>query len=1167
MKNPVLLCSTSVLLACVMFAQDPRGAFVGQVSDGSGAVIPGVTVRATNLETNVTARNVTNQQGSYELPFLLPGVYRIEAEITGFKAWKQSEVQLRTGDRVEIPIALVLGSVTEAVEVTAQASSLENTNAEIAQVVGSQEISNLPLRSGNLASVFATAPGVVLTALPYDGPWNVDQSSNISVGGGGANSVDFNIDGVSNNAYGGRAAFMPPADMVQEVRVSTTSYDAATGHTQGGSVNIAMKSGTNKLHGALSASGSAGPMVTRNFFTNRFIFDPTTGPVTPEKIKANTPYIRWMQYTAVAGGPVLLPKLYNGRNRTFWMFGYQVHNRARGIASLNNVPTVPQRSGDFSALLALGSQYQIYDPYAVTPGANSRYTRQAIPGNIIPASRINVYASKMLQYFPLPNAPGTAEGLDNYGVTRKENQDLFQPQARIDHSFSESNRMYARYTHSDFKGNFDTYFPGNDVRGRFRERPHRGVALDDVAVLNSRMVLDVRYGFTWFREKQYYANNGRDLTEFGYPASLLSQLDPAGIAFPETAIGNLLVLGNDGGYQQTNYSHSLLGTLIWSRGNHSLKFGSDNRLLFENRKDYGNVAPHLDYAAGFTRGPSDNAAAAPMGQPFATFLFGLPTGGWVDLNDSRAEASRYYGLFAQDDWRVSRKLTLNLGLRWEYESPATERYDRSSRDLDRTTPNPIQAAALALYAKAPIPEIPVAAFRTTGGLTFVGLNGLSRQIRDPFWKAVMPRVGYAYHLTPRVVLRGGAGIFFVPTGVDYTNVAQPGFNQRSNAITTIDNGLNFVGSISNPLPFGVELPKGASGGLRTYLGRSPAFFSSDGRAGYTQRWSQSVQLSPAAGSVVELGYIGTRSVRLRVDTDMNQIPAQYLSTLPVRDSAAINFLTTRVVNPFFGVDGFQGSTYYAGANVNRSQLLRPFPQFEDLSTGLPAGSSWYHAMTARVQRRFRKGLQFQAAYTWSKTMQAVAYRNPTDSVPEHVISVADRPHRLVLSGMFELPFGRGKAFAGSAHGLLNYIIGGWQIQSMYQIQSGPGLAFGNVLYTGTYADIKLSGDERSTDRWFNPDGFARNSQQQLASNIRTMSSRLSTVRADGINTMDVSLQKLFKLREGLNLQLRGQAEGIANHPNFAPPNLAPTNTSFGKVTATQTNQEERRIFVSLKLLF
>lgn len=1156
-----------LLAGLQLFAQDPRGAFVGLVADDSGAVMPGVAVRAVNLETNVVAKGVTNDQGRYEILYLLPGDYRLEVSHPGFKAWSQAPLTLRAGDRTQLDIKLAVGAVTETVEVTAQPSVLETTTASVAQVVGSKEIANMPLHGGSVAWVFSMAPGVVMTNLPFDGPWNIDQSSQFSVGGTGANSVDFNMDGVSNNAYGGRAAFVPPPDMVQEVRIETSTYDAATGHTSGGAVNIAMKSGTNAFHGSVNAMEATGPMMTRNFFTDQYIFNPATGPITPEKIKANTPDIRWLQYSIVAGGPLVIPKVYDGHNKTFWEFGFQAHNRRRGNATINSVPTEAERNGDFSALLALGPQYQIYDPFTTVPSGASRYKRQPLPGNIIPASRMNPISKKIMGYIPLPNTPGTADGLSNYSNTSADTQDLYQPEGRVDHNFSESHRMFARYTQSNFTGSFDKLIPGSDVRGRFRQRPHRGFAFDDVHVLSPTMVLDVRYGLTWFRELQNYANNGWDLSEFDFPKSILGVMDPGGIAFPDITIGNVLELGNDGGWKQTDYTHSLSGTLNWSLGKHSMKIGTDDRIMFENRKDYGNVAPTLDFQEAYTRGPLDNSPVAPVGQGFASFLFGLPTGGWMDLNDSRAESSRLYSLFLQDDFRVNRKLTLNLGLRWEYESPNTERFNRTTREFDFQTVNPIQAQAAANYAKAPIPEIPVSQFQTIGGVTFAGIGGNPRGIRDSFWTGFMPRFGYAYQLTPKVVLRGGYGIFYAPIGVDFTNTLQPGFNQRTNVVATDDNGVSYIGSISNPLPFGVEPAKGASQGLLSYLGRSPGFFASDGRRPYTQRWSQSVQFEPAQGTVIELGYLGTRSVRLRASTQVNAIPAQYLSTSPVRDQDTIDFISSRVTNPFRGIDGFQGAALYTAANTTRGQLLRPYPQFTGLSTGLPAGSSWYHALTVRFERRFSKGIQMQANYTWSKTMEAVDYLNETDSIPEHVISAADRPHRLVLNGTWELPFGRGRKWASNAGGLLNGLIGGWQILSIYQIQSGPGLAFGNVIYNGTYDDLKLSGGEQSLDHWFNTTGFERNSQKQLGNNIRTLPSRFSTVRADGLNVLDVSAQKNFKLREKYTVQVRGQAEGALNHPNFAAPNVAPANSNFGRVLATLTKQEERRIFVGLKFLF
>jgi hypothetical protein len=1156
----------SLALVCLLsatvdlHAQDPRGAIVGQVTDSSGAIVPGVKVRATNAATNVVSEAETNAQGNFELLYLLTGTYTLSIEHPGFKAWTQPNVEVRIGDRLRIDIPLTVGQVTETVEVTAAAPVLESTTATLGQVVSSRQIADLPLRSGNLSWLFSTAPGVVLQTLPYDGPWNIAQASGMSVGGAGNNGFDFNVDGVSNNSYDGQTAFVPPPDMVQEVRINTSSYDAAVGHGTGASIDVSLKSGTNQLHGALGASVSSGPMVTRNFFTNKFIFDPTTGPITPEKIKANTPSTRWLRYSAAVGGPVFIPKLYNGQNRTFWMFGLQAHSRRRPVATTNSVPTLAQRNGDFSALLALGPQYQIYDPMTTRPEGTARYRRDPLPGNIIPASRIDPAARKILSYFPEPNVAGTRDGLNNYVRTRQDRQDLTQPVARIDHNFSPQHRIFGRYSHSDFTGHFDELISGSTVRGRRRRRPHRGAAVDNVVVLSPSMVLDSRYGFTWFQEWESFDNIGWDLKEFGFPDSFINQLDPRAISFPQIQVAGLLQLGNNGGFQRSNYSHSLLNVLNWSKGNHSLKFGADLRLLLENNITYGNVSPQMAFAEAYTRGPLDNSPVAPAGQGLASMLFGIPTGGFVDKNDSRAERSWFHGYFVQDDWRIARKLTLNLGFRWEYESPLVERFNRTTRDFDFITPNPIEGQARANYARSPIPEVPVDQFRTLGGVTFAGAGANPRGVRDAFWRAFMPRIGYAYQPLDRIVLRGGYGIFFDLIGAEFSDVAQPGFNQRTNIVPSLDNGVTYAASIADPFPGGIELPRGAAGGLETFLGRSPGFFSSDGRRPHIQRWSQSVQLEPLPQTVVELGYMGTRATRLRVSTNLNPIPERYLSTSPVRDQAVIDFLSARVNNPFAGIAGFAGSSFFASTVTNRSQLLRPYPHFGDLTVGLPAGMSWYHAMTLRVERRFSRGFQAQLSYTWSKTMEAAAYLNETDDFPEHVVSNFDRPHHIAITGIYELPFKPGNA-------VVRHVLGGWTLQGIYQFQSGPPLALGNVIYSGTWEGLKLKGDARSLGRWFNTDGFERRSAAQPQNNIRTLSSRVATVRSDGINVVDFSVHKNFELWEGMKLQVRGEAEGATNHPNFAAPNTNPASTLFGVVSATQTNQEERRIFGGMKLIF
>lgn len=1170
MTRSFRLMTLGLIAGALCFGQDPRGSFMGAVTDVTGAVVPGASVRFTHTETSVTFTTESNAQGVFEAPYLRTGSYSLTCSVPGFKTWTRSGLELRIGERVRVDVRLEIGDVAETVEVTAEAPVLEVTTGSIGQVIDTKQLENMPMRSGNVSWLYAMSPGTVLTSLPYDGPWNISQNSNISVAGASnSGGVDFNVDGVSNNSYAGQTAFVPPPDMVEEIRVNTTSYDAAIGHTMGGSINVSLKSGTNRLRGTLSYGLSTGPMMTRNFFTNRFIFDPTTGPVTPEKIKANTPALRWTRYSASVGGPVYIPKLYDGRNKTFWQFGFQAHERRRPVATLHTLPTLEQREGNFSSLLAIGPNYQIYDPFTTRPEGATRFRRDPLPGNIIPSSRIDPIARRIMGYYPDPNTAGTVDFQNNYSRTRQDGQDLYQPIVRVDHNFSEKHRMFARYTHSDFNGRFDELISGSDVRGRMRQRPHRGIAMDKVWVASPRLVVDVRYGLTWFREFETFRNIGWDLKEFGFSDNLISQFDQRAISFPQITVQGMLPLGNNGGFVQNYYSHNLLATANWSRGSHAIKFGFDGRMQFDNSVNYGNVSPAMQFQPTFTRGPLDNSPQSPagVGQGTASLLFGIPTAGGIDLNDSRAEKTKFYGIFVHDDWRVTRKLTLNLGVRWEYEGPIVERYNRTSRDFDFTTVNPIQQVARAQYSQNPIPEIAADQFRTVGGLTFAGM-GVPRQVRDPFYGAFMPRIGFAYQPSQRMVLRGGYGIFFGLIGAMFDDVSQPGYNQRTNIVPTTDNGVTFASSIANPFPFGLQRPIGNSQGLETFLGRAPGFFAADGRRPYTQRWSYSMQFEPMSRTVIEVGYIGSRSTRMRVSTPMNPIPRELLSTLPVRDNPTINYLTSAVRNPFRGIDGFAGTGFFTNLNTQRQQLLRPLPHFGGLATELPAGMSWYNAGTLRLERRFASGFQTTFNYTWSKTMEAISYLNDVDFAPEYRVSDLDRPHRVTFSGLYEFPFGRGKRFGASMNRLLDYVVGGWQANAIYQWQSGPGLAFGNVIYRGTWEDLGIPKSQQSVDNWFNTSNFERNAQQQLELNVRSFPTRISAVRADTINVWDISLHKNFQIREGLRVQLRGEAEGAMNTPNFNPPNTTPASTVFGMVTGTQGgNQEARRIFVILRVLF
>jgi hypothetical protein len=477
--------------------------------------------------------------------------------------------------------------------------------------------------------------------------------------------------------------------------------------------------------------------------------------------------------------------------------------------------------------------------------------------------------------------------------------------------------------------------------------PGANTTIDYVATLRPNLVLDLRYGFIRLKRNSLPNSQGSfDVTSLGFPASLASQIEKSVMAVPVTSFTAVSGIGTTGSSTRTNY-HSWIGSLSYHHRNHSFRFGAEHRIYQQNLYSWGSASGTYTFGSSWTNGPLDNSPTAPIGQDITSFLLGLPTGGAIDRNASVAEQSKYLGLYFQDDWKVSRKLTINLGLRWEVELPINERFNRSTRGFDFGAANPIQAAAQANYAKNPIPEVPMSAFSTPGGLLFAGVNGKPRSLWDLGVNNFMPRIGIAYQVGPRTVLRTGYGVFFESNGADRNTVPQTGFSQRTNVVPSLDNGLTFRATLANPFPDGLLAAPGASGGLKTNLGNSISFFWPDLRSAYQQRWSVTIQRELPSRVLLDVGYVGNRGTGLGFSQSLNDVPAQYLSKSPVRDQATINFLSAAVPNPFNGIPEFAG-TSLAGTTVSRSQLLLPYPQFTGVSTTFDAGFSWYHALQVKA---------------------------------------------------------------------------------------------------------------------------------------------------------------------------------------------------------------------------
>ncbi len=1149
-----LRASVLLLAALSLLAQDPRGAITGTLLDSSDAAIPGVTVRATNTETGVTASAVSNASGNYQIPFLLPGMYRVTAELAGFKRFSRDRIEVRVGETVDLPIRLEVGEVTETIEVTATTPLLDTTSASLGQVMDQRRILELPQRGANPMELTLLTPGVVnATNLRLRKAMAPEATSQIATDGAGQYNNEFQIDGINNMAADrgrgyARIAYSPPASSVREFKMQTTAYDAGIGHTMGGVVNVSTTSGTNELHGEVHYVLRHQKLDAPNFFNNK---NGTKLGVYQDNRQGGS-----------VGGPLVLPRLYNGKNRTFWFYVFEDNRFGVPVQNTGTVPTAAQRVGDFSALLRVNSSYQIYDPFTTVTAPNGRFSRQPIPNNVIPRSRLDTVGLNLAALYPLPNQAGTVDGRNNFFLSNKAIQKTSQHMLRLDHAFSENHRAFLRAHYDFWKEDKNDNF-GTGIQGLFSNRPNRGVALDDVIVLDPTLVLNVRYGFTSTKWWEFRRSRGYDLASLGFSPALLRLTDPKRAPIPRVSVGAFTTLSNweNGDGANSSLAHSLAINFTKLLGKHAMKFGADLRLerSFNDRRPAG-VVPDFSFATTYTRGPLDNSPPATVGQEFAAMLLGVP-GGSMEVSASSALQNTFYGFFFQDDLRVTPKLTLNMGLRWEYEGPVTERYDRFASRFDNTTPNPIEAAAKANYARNPIPELAPADFRVLGGLTWVNQGGIGR---SPFvseknnW---MPRFGFAYQFNNKTVMRGGYGIFYTVNGIYATVPIQTGFSQSTPIQASLDSGLTYVATTANPFPNGLIQPAGSSKGLLQNLGQGISFHNPNRFRSYSQRWSYGFQRTLPGDFMADVSYVGSRVTRAQVTRSYNETPARYLSTSPVRDQRTIDFLSASFPSPFFGIDPIYGR------NTSRGALLRPFPQFGGISSNDSAGYTWYHSLQTRVEKRFSHGYTMQLAYTFSKAMDATEFLNATDPMPYESISSLDRPHRLAGSGIWEIPVGHGRKFGSGMPRALDAAVGGWQIGVIVTRQSGAPLGFGNAIFMGDIKNIPLAKDQRDVDRWFNVDaGFNRVPAQQLASNIRAFPLRFSGIRGDDQRSWDFSIVKNFKLPgEKMNLRFRADAYNGFNQTNFNNPTTTPTNSAFGRITGTAG--DARNWQLSLKLSF
>jgi hypothetical protein len=1162
----IVLC----FLLCVVTAtaQEDRGRISGLVTDQTGAVIPNASVVVTNEGTGVALSTVSNGAGLYATPLLIPGVYSVDVSAPGFQNFHASGYRVEVAGSVRVDTPLKIGSSAETVNVQATSvAQLDTQQSVLGFTVESRSANDLPILYGNPYELQLLAPGVNSTTLNTGAHTYEGGSESASVNGAQSGRTEFTLDGAPNTRNGGAVttAYVPSRDFVGEFKLVTSPYDASISHTSGGSLNSTLKSGTSQFHGSASV----------------FYQDPNVDAPQFSLGKITAPSLKFHRESGNIGGPVFRKKL-------FFFEGYEhQYNHQAASTSTQTVPTVAEKKGDFSALLAQGktatqtytcpstkktfttapfNSFQIYDPRTtrVDPNCPDLYVRDPIPGNIL--TNIDPVAKNILSYFPDPTGSSveTAIGQNNFVSNAANNDYYWNELTRIDYTINDKQRMFGHYLISKrVQPGKNLYFPG--ASGKTNTLRNKGAVVDYVNMLSPTSLLNLRYSLT-----RFYTSSTIDAktnaTDLGINANATAGVPAVGLGFPYVNISGYAVLGNaDPSFEadtihdgQINYSKSI--------GRHQAKAGAEWRLYQANQADLTNSKLYIQAGGKFNLGPSSSLAASQIGQALAGFEYGIAESTKQTLNAQTANNTTYWSGYVQDDWQVNPKLTLNLGVRYEYFSPISERWGKSITSWDTSVANPIAAQAIANYqAKANATElslVPVANLKVNGGFRFAtpGQNLWNSQHTN-----FSPRIGFSFSPAQRLVVRGGFGIFYQQIA-EYVQYGSPlGFTQTSNTIATNDNGVTFVSSLSNPFPSGLSQPSGNSAGLLQSLGTSVSkFFIQNPKTPYSEHFSLGVQYALPGDILVAADYVGTLGRHLRISRDFNAMPNSALSTDKTRTQAMTDLntkLNATYPNPFQGISVPVSQSLFTGSTISGTQLMKPYPHLTGLTGDNEVGNSSYNGLQVTAQKRFSHGYNMSMSYTWSRLLDALSFLNPGDAQPWYGTSNTDYPQTFTTAAIYELPIGKGKPFFAATPRLVSEVISGFQIQGMYRLTSGQPLSFnaaGSVLASGkTYADIK-GPSKQDASQWFNTGAFESalaNSRGSLyaqnyglVSNLRTFPLRFNNVRQDNQNLLNVGAMKKFSVyRDRVKAELRAEAINALNHPIYSNPTTDPASSSFGVI--------------------
>jgi len=1098
-KRFVLFLLVLALGACA-HAQSLRGSITGQVTDSTGAAISHASVLITNTDNGAITHGTSTSDGFYTAPNLLPGGYSVRVSASGFKTFERNGIQVQTQQNVTIDVKLEVGSTTEQITVTAAPPLIDTADASVGQVLTTDQVEDLPSNGGTPLGFARIEEGVVVKAKHALGAANPTSNSTVddfSLGGGNSSSNELLLNGVPNMQDSARTAgYSPQLDSVDQIRVDVFGANVEYGDTSGGTVNITTKAGTNQFHGSarweyedVGCSNVSGKFASRSAnnctWMNALPYTTPVGNNAPTGSHTN-------QFGGTIGGPIWIPKVFNGHNKLFFFYAYETfRGQPPAAQTITSVPTAAERAGDFSALLPLTSSsknYQLYNPYTAT-GTQQNYTRTAIVNNCLgPAATtysstdcpgnagltLNPIALAYLKYVPTPNYTGattTADGENNYFTYTPTIQDYRSHQGRIDWNIGSSDKIFGIAQRSRYLTTASNYF--HDVlSGTFADQIMVGGQVDEIHTFSPTLFSDIRGSLTRYDNSSTLSSTGISPTTLGFPGYLAQ--NSTTLAFPRITFSDA-TSPQSWSAQPGNVENfdtlQLFATVTKIYKSHTFLGGIDLRAykLSSLSPSYANGTFSFTNGKGNPVSASNSASPAFFGSAFALFMLGIPSGGEEDIGVPFQFNSFNNGFFFQDDWKVKPNLTVSSGLRIEHEIPVNESQNRMVNGFNPTAVNGVTSSANTNYAAHPNALLPAASFNAIGGATYASSS--NRYAYHPPAAYYSPRLGITWSpefTHGKGVVRLGFGIYDNPFN-DYNTGQTYGFSTVTAYVSSSTNGITnnslsdpFPTSSSAPAPNPIQQPSGNSLGANANLGAKMVFYSPTIKVPYAERTSVDVQYQIGNTILIDIGYLNNHQVHLSYSNTVDAIPLlPYLSRSQYYDVAANNLMTgttfknggpptTDVTNPFKGLAGMTGS-YATSSILHAYQYLQTYPEFNSSSVTMqliPGSEATYNALNARVAKLMGHGLSLNGVFEYSHNLGTFNQLNPGGPL-NYGENTSDYPLHFAGYGTYQIPIGRGRQFLANDNRVLDAAIGGWQISAIYQFLSGTAMSWNNSIYIGS----------------------------------------------------------------------------------------------------------------------